>query len=125
MLITHLMLREVNQVQTRILAAVSEACGQLGISFFLVHGSLLGAVRNRGFIPDDDDIFFRRKRIKLNRIPPSKRMNIIPQKDIAHGRIEPRIRSGNDISLFSKENGERPHAGTAHTKEMKTAWLGK
>lgn len=56
MLITHEKLREINQVQTRILAAVSEVCKQLGIVFFVVHGSLLGAVRNQGFIPDDDDI---------------------------------------------------------------------
>jgi len=56
MIISHKQLREINEVQIRILKAVADACSNLGIVFYMVHGSLLGAVRNHEFIPDDDDI---------------------------------------------------------------------
>lgn len=56
MLISHKQLKEINEVQIEILRAVSEACKQLRISFYMVHGSLLGTIRNHKFVPDDDDI---------------------------------------------------------------------
>ena len=37
------------------LEAIDRACEQLGITYFLVGGSMLGAVRDGGFIPWDDD----------------------------------------------------------------------
>ena len=46
----------VNRVQTEIYKNVAEACKKLDIKCFMVHGSLLGTVRNRGFVPFDDDI---------------------------------------------------------------------
>lgn len=55
-------MREINDVQVEILRDVSEVCKKLGIKFFMVHGSLLGTIRNNSFVPDDDDIdiaFFR------------------------------------------------------------------
>lgn len=37
------------------LEAIDGACEQLGVTYFLVGGSMLGAVRDGGFIPWDDD----------------------------------------------------------------------
>lgn len=37
------------------LEEVDRVCGELGTDYFLVGGSMLGAVRHRGFIPWDDD----------------------------------------------------------------------
>ncbi len=56
MLISHEQLKEINKVQIEILRAVSDVCQQLNIKFFIVHGSLLGTIRNHKFVPDDDDI---------------------------------------------------------------------
>lgn len=56
MLISHEQLREINDVQVEILRAVSDVCKQLDIPFFMVHGSLLGTIRDHKFVPDDDDI---------------------------------------------------------------------
>lgn len=56
MLVSHKKLQEINKVQIGILNAVSEVCRKLGIKFFMVHGSLLGTIRNQKFVPDDDDI---------------------------------------------------------------------
>lgn len=47
---------ELARVQVRILRVVAGFCGQHDIRFFLWAGTLLGAVRHRGFIPWDDDI---------------------------------------------------------------------
>ena len=56
MLISHEQMREINDVQIDILKAVSDVCKALKIEFFMVHGSLLGTIKNHKFIPDDDDI---------------------------------------------------------------------
>ncbi len=39
-----------------ILKAFINACGELGLRYFVLQGTLLGAVRHRGFIPWDDDV---------------------------------------------------------------------
>lgn len=62
MLITHEKMREINDIQVEILRDVVEVCDKLDIKFYMVHGSLLGTIRDHKFVPDDDDIdiaFFR------------------------------------------------------------------
>ncbi len=56
MLITHQELQNINKIQLDILKNVSDACKILNIKFFVVHGTLLGTIKNKKFIPDDDDI---------------------------------------------------------------------
>lgn len=56
MLITHECMKQINNVQVEILRAVSDVCKKLDIKYYMIHGSLLGTIRNNHFVPDDDDI---------------------------------------------------------------------
>ncbi len=49
-------LTEVHAAELRILKAVDELCTRHGIRYSIYCGTLLGAVRHKGFIPWDDDV---------------------------------------------------------------------
>lgn len=49
-------LDERKAVSLDILLQIDNICKQHGISYYLAYGSLIGAVRHKGFIPWDDDI---------------------------------------------------------------------
>ena len=49
-------LRALQLKELDILKAVADVCDELGLTYFLSFGTLLGAVRHGGFIPWDDDI---------------------------------------------------------------------
>ena len=51
-----LTLDEVKKIQLEILAYIDSFCKKNNISYFIKYGTLLGAVRHKGFIPWDDDI---------------------------------------------------------------------
>ena len=49
------MLKELQNKLYGILQFLDETCKKLGIKYYLAYGTLLGAVRHKGFIPWDDD----------------------------------------------------------------------
>lgn len=53
---TRLSLEELKRCQIGILDAVASFCDSNGIRYYLSGGTLLGAVRHKGYIPWDDDI---------------------------------------------------------------------
>ncbi len=47
---------ELKTIQLKILDKVDDFCQANGINYFLTYGTLIGAVRHKGYIPWDDDI---------------------------------------------------------------------
>ena len=50
------MLQRLKQKEIEVLKAVHSICQKYNLNYFLVGGTLIGAVRHQGFIPWDDDI---------------------------------------------------------------------
>ncbi len=48
--------QELKEISLRGLTEFSKVCNENGYTFWLAYGSLIGAVRHKGFIPWDDDI---------------------------------------------------------------------
>ena len=49
-------INEIKKIQLEILKNVAEYCDDNNIRYFLAYGTLLGAIRHKGYIPWDDDI---------------------------------------------------------------------
>ena len=61
-------LEQLKQMELEILDEFERVCRQLGIRYYLTAGTLLGAVRHKGFIPWDDDIDVAVPRADYNRL---------------------------------------------------------
>lgn len=49
-------MNKLRKIELEILKAVIRTCGELNIKYYVLYGSLIGAIRHKGFIPWDDDI---------------------------------------------------------------------
>ena len=49
-------IEELKQIQLNILEHVHKFCEDNGVNYFLTYGTLIGAIRHKGYIPWDDDI---------------------------------------------------------------------
>lgn len=61
------MMKRAWAAQMEMLMRIDEVCRKYNIEYFADWGTLLGAVRHKGFIPWDDDIDIAMKRSELNR----------------------------------------------------------
>ena len=82
-------LKEVQENNLRLLNEIDRICRKYGISYMLDAGTLLGAIRHKGFIPwdDDADIVMRREsweafaKVVRNELP--KDMELVTPEDFA------------------------------------------
>ena len=51
-----LSMRDTQQIALEILHTVAQICEERNLRYYLVYGTLIGAVRHHGFIPWDDDV---------------------------------------------------------------------
>lgn len=51
-----LSLEEIKKIEVNILDYISDICRKNNLKYFLAYGTLIGAIRHKGFIPWDDDI---------------------------------------------------------------------
>lgn len=61
-------MNEIQQLEFNILKSFKKYCKKFDIPFFLIGGTLLGAIRHKGFIPWDDDIDVAILRENYNRL---------------------------------------------------------
>ena len=69
-------IEEIKKIETDILDEVVAFCNQNGLRYFLAYGTLLGAVRHKGFIPWDDDIDIHMPRPDYERFLKLKRFKL-------------------------------------------------
>ena len=49
-------IKQIQEVSLEILHKVADLCEKLNLRYYLIYGTLIGAVRHHGFIPWDDDV---------------------------------------------------------------------
>lgn len=82
---------EVKKVQLDILKAVDKWCKDNGIKYFMTCGTLLGAVRHKGYIPWDDDIDIVMLRPDYERFISEFNKNRDDNLSVLHYSIDPQF----------------------------------
>jgi len=78
---TPLTLQEIKDTELNILLEFQKICDKNNLTFYLCGGSLLGAIRHKGFIPWDDDIDICMTRPEYDRLTLLARENKLDKPD--------------------------------------------
>ena len=92
-------IRDIQLAGLKMLHEFDNVCKEHGVSYFAISGTLLGAIRHKGYIPWDDDLdlgILREEYEKLEKIPPEAWGNEIElvtaeNDDVKHDKLFPRI----------------------------------
>ena len=112
-------MKKVWKVELRMLDEVDRICKKYGLTYFFVHGSLLGAVRHKGFIPWDDDLDIAMLREDYDRflavaegeLPEGLSLHTAAtEADVFWGGFA-RIRDGRTTAMESREMGHKANLG--------------
>lgn len=112
-------MKKIWKVELAMLDEVSRICRKHHITWFLVHGSLLGAVRHKGFIPWDDDLDIAMPRKDYNRFLRAAKKELKSplsihtpetEKDIFWGGFA-RIRNSQTTGIESRELTHKGNLG--------------
>lgn len=90
-------LEKLKEIELEMLVAFKEICDRHGITYFLLGGTALGAVRHKGFIPWDDDIDVGLPRKEYDRF-----LEIAPKELPAHLFLQTIDSDPHYVSCFSK-----------------------
>lgn len=111
-------LRKLQRLQTQIVVDIDKICMENDLKYYIIGGTLLGAVRHKGFIPWDDDIDLVMYRKDYNRL-----INIIQEKfskkyfvqtfytDKYYTRYVAKIRLNNTVLVESYLKKSNSHNG--------------
>lgn len=81
--------RKIQESSLDILKALAKVCDENGLTYYLTGGTLLGAVRHKGFIPWDDDIDIAMPRDDYEKLI-----------EIADEKLPPRFKLAHYTELF-------------------------
>jgi len=100
-------IRELQKVELGILNQLAEILKQKNLKFFLLGGTMIGAVRNKGFVPWDDDVDV-----------------IIPRKDyeILYSHADEWFKDTNLLLVRSDENSNQ-HITGMNLKDKRTTFI--
>jgi lipopolysaccharide cholinephosphotransferase len=76
--------QELQQIELGILRDIDAVCKKHNIEYFLGEGTMLGAIRHRGFIPWDDDIDLIMKRSEYDRFLDVAPKSLAPKYEVQH-----------------------------------------
>ena len=118
-------LRRLQLAELEIFKVIKEICENNNITYYLSSGTLLGAVRHKGFIPWDDDMDICMPRPEYNRF------REIVEEQLPDGFfcLDFKKRDTNDFSvgtmlkIASKNVKVRRQRGDGHTETIDNAWV--
>lgn len=93
----NLYLNKIHEIELQMMSEFKRICDKYNIDYFLMFGTMLGAVRHKGFIPWDDDVDFGMLRSEYNRF-----MDIVSDELNPKFRIENIFSMEDNCFLFSK-----------------------